>query len=363
MGIKHAFVSAIADGADATLVRPSNWNADHTGLVVENPGNVWAALTPVALGYRIARAGVNLSFLIWEVTQAGTTGAVEPNWEAVPLASGPITDATVQWTFRGYVGKVLGGALSIEAAPDASGNTGSSMITEDATATEAGDLYIRGGHGASGKSGGIVGIQGGKGDAGAMGGATFYVGGGSGAGFNAGYVAATGGTSSSGHLGARFEAYGGTEDDGGVGGNGYLVGGNPGSAGHKGGFVQVLGGTGLEADGGLVDVVGGTGSGAGNGGVATLRGGNGTIGANVVIRGGVSSVGGGGIDGSIIMSGLQANLTINALAFNLLAGTVDPSAGAGIAANILSIYLRDNAGVGELWFKTGAADTAWTQVI
>lgn len=30
MGITHPFVSAIADGADATLVRPSNWNASHT---------------------------------------------------------------------------------------------------------------------------------------------------------------------------------------------------------------------------------------------------------------------------------------------------------------------------------------------
>ena len=30
MAIKHAFTSAIADGADATLVRPSNWNANHT---------------------------------------------------------------------------------------------------------------------------------------------------------------------------------------------------------------------------------------------------------------------------------------------------------------------------------------------
>lgn len=29
MAIKHTFVSAIPDGADATLVRPSNWNADH----------------------------------------------------------------------------------------------------------------------------------------------------------------------------------------------------------------------------------------------------------------------------------------------------------------------------------------------
>ena len=29
MSIKHAFKSAKADGADATLVRPSNWNAEH----------------------------------------------------------------------------------------------------------------------------------------------------------------------------------------------------------------------------------------------------------------------------------------------------------------------------------------------
>lgn len=29
MGIKHSFQSGIADGVDTTLVRPSNWNADH----------------------------------------------------------------------------------------------------------------------------------------------------------------------------------------------------------------------------------------------------------------------------------------------------------------------------------------------
>lgn len=46
-----------------------------------------------------------------------------------------------------------------------------------------------------------------------------------------------------------------------------------------------------------------------------------------------------------------------------LAGTADPSAGAGVAANIGSQYTRDNAGTGELWFKTGAADTDWTQMI
>lgn len=36
MAIKHAFVSGKSDGGDATLVRPSNWNADHTGGVEQS---------------------------------------------------------------------------------------------------------------------------------------------------------------------------------------------------------------------------------------------------------------------------------------------------------------------------------------
>ncbi|HUW11881.1 MAG TPA: hypothetical protein VM537_19295, partial [Anaerolineae bacterium] len=44
---------------------------------------------------------------------------------------------------------------------------------------------------------------------------------------------------------------------------------------------------------------------------------------------------------------------------------VDPSAGGGVAANAGSLALRDVAGAGtsgELWVKTGAADTAWTKL-
>lgn len=40
--------------------------------------------------------------------------------------------------------------------------------------------------------------------------------------------------------------------------------------------------------------------------------------------------------------------------------SVDPSAGAGYSASIGSIGQRNNAGVGEMWIKDGAADTAWT---
>lgn len=42
--------------------------------------------------------------------------------------------------------------------------------------------------------------------------------------------------------------------------------------------------------------------------------------------------------------------------------TVDPSAGGGVAAPIGSIGFRNNSGVGEIWSKTGAANTAWQLV-
>lgn len=45
-----------------------------------------------------------------------------------------------------------------------------------------------------------------------------------------------------------------------------------------------------------------------------------------------------------------------------LQGTVDPSAGGGVAAPIGSLYSLDTGGVGSLWVKVGAADTAWTQL-
>lgn len=45
----------------------------------------------------------------------------------------------------------------------------------------------------------------------------------------------------------------------------------------------------------------------------------------------------------------------------VLTGTADPTVGAGTPAPVAAVYLRNNAGVGELWLKTGAGDTAWTK--
>jgi hypothetical protein len=44
MPVKHAFTSAKSDGADATLVRPSDWNAGH--VIPYAPGTF-----TVATGY------------------------------------------------------------------------------------------------------------------------------------------------------------------------------------------------------------------------------------------------------------------------------------------------------------------------
>jgi len=44
-------------------------------------------------------------------------------------------------------------------------------------------------------------------------------------------------------------------------------------------------------------------------------------------------------------------------------GTADPSAAAGVAAALCSLYCRTNGAAGELWYKTGAANTAWTKII
>jgi len=35
MAVKHAFTSQKADGADPTLVKPSDWNADHVTTRVD----------------------------------------------------------------------------------------------------------------------------------------------------------------------------------------------------------------------------------------------------------------------------------------------------------------------------------------
>lgn len=54
--------------------------------------------------------------------------------------------------------------------------------------------------------------------------------------------------------------------------------------------------------------------------------------------------------------------TNEGVVFFIVGGTTDPSAASGIAADVGSVYLRDNATVGEFWMKNGPTDTDWTLV-
>jgi len=46
----------------------------------------------------------------------------------------------------------------------------------------------------------------------------------------------------------------------------------------------------------------------------------------------------------------------------IITGSEDPSAGAGVAAPIGTIYARNTGTAGTLWLKTTAADTSWKLV-
>ena len=98
MGIKHAFVSAKADGADATLVRASAWNDDHYPLhkydatvapTVNDDsgdnygvGSIWVDVT-ANKAYTCVDATVGAA--IW--SQGGGAGGVTVEDEGSPLAT------------------------------------------------------------------------------------------------------------------------------------------------------------------------------------------------------------------------------------------------------------------------------------
>jgi hypothetical protein len=59
--------------------------------------------------------------------------------------------------------------------------------------------------------------------------------------------------------------------------------------------------------------------------------------------------------------GLQLQLGPSVV--TVLTGTVDPSADTGVAATVPAMYIRENGSATELWLKSGAGATAWTQLI
>lgn len=66
MSIVHSFVSAKSDGADATLVRPSDWNANHTFTGVTRNYITTAGTTGFSIYHNLN--DLNASLIGWSAT-------------------------------------------------------------------------------------------------------------------------------------------------------------------------------------------------------------------------------------------------------------------------------------------------------
>ena len=248
------------------------------------------------------------------------------------LAEGADPDGTAIAGANGVTGDEGGDVILRGGSADANASLGSRIQATGADLTGGGPVELVGGDGAAGLTGGSIVISAGEGDDGNDPGASITIGGGSGAG-NAGVVTITGEVLGSGSMTVRG-AQQATE------GGGYFTAGT-GQSGTRGGNSFLAGG---DAGTGLP------------GGNATLGAGYGDDGnsqaAEVTCNGGS----GGGAAGTI-------SITTGGLTFSVIGGTADPSAGGGVAADVASLYARNDSGTGELWVKTGSSDTAWTQVV
>src|SRR5574343_1510180 len=84
--VKHRFVSAVPDGDDESLIRPSNWNDEHDVKGIESDLG-----TPDGEGYILASSLAKVRTWVAPGTLAGPTGPTGPAGadSVVPGPTGP----------------------------------------------------------------------------------------------------------------------------------------------------------------------------------------------------------------------------------------------------------------------------------
>lgn len=110
ISITHPFVSSIPDGADATVVRPSNWNATHSiadlSAISKLMGSGSAAATPteITLGTNLTMSGTTLNAAsgssTWDTIGAAAGDATTANsTRRIVYQTAPSTDSRIAWRF------------------------------------------------------------------------------------------------------------------------------------------------------------------------------------------------------------------------------------------------------------------------
>jgi hypothetical protein len=318
---------------------------------------------------------------------SGTAGTLIDSTGAISLdgvgASNFTTDTgnlTLSTTTSGTLALTSAGAWTVDAEDDSTINVAGNLTTlldetQTADTATAGNAYtVTTGIGSAAGATNVGGIGGNLHLFGGAGGAASASNNDGGAGAEIHLLPGTGGT-------------GATAQAGGTGGELKLDGGTGGAPGTgqggTGGAVTITGGTGgagtgtqAGRNGGLTSID--AGAGGADGGAGAGGGGKMEIGRNnaITIDGGSSitewnlfASALGGFDFSSAAAETQELFSLTTTGTNgdsteFFVGQSDPSAGAGVAAPVSSIFFRDSGGsgtTGELWLKTGVANTAWEQ--
>jgi len=125
INVKHSKVSTIPDGDDSSLIRPSDWNADHVldGTVsVENGGTGASTLTGYVKGNGTSAMTASATIPSTDVTGLGTMSAQNAN--NVTITGGSISGTTVS----GYIPTSAEGVANGVATLDAGGTVPLSQI-------------------------------------------------------------------------------------------------------------------------------------------------------------------------------------------------------------------------------------------
>jgi len=331
---------------------------------------------------------------------AGEGGTVAGNGGRIDLFGGDATDGVggvAALTGGAAGGNNAGGAAGVTGGAGAGSGDGGAVVLFAGAAGATGDgggvqITATNGGATSGDGGQIV-VNAGNGGADGAGGAiTINAGDGTGTN-NGGALSLSAGTAADGNGGATTLNAGNAEGTGNTGGTMFINAGTGGTTSGSGGDLFITGGDGGTTSGpaGRVDIFGGD-SADSTAGNLNMGGGSSTTGSGgqTNISGGDGSTTGGQIrltsgDGATpgytrVRSAVSANVdetTILLTLENQGSGTgggdsiaqfvinTDPSTGSGIAANVGSVAFRNVGGSdtdGELWLKTGSADTDWEQV-
>lgn len=109
ISITHAFVSGIADGADASVVRPSNWNAAlvtsmATAMLLGRATAATGAFEEITLGTNLSFSGTTLNAAsgsaTWDTIGAAAGSATTANGtNNIVYNVAPTADSKIAWTF------------------------------------------------------------------------------------------------------------------------------------------------------------------------------------------------------------------------------------------------------------------------